>query len=142
MAGMLLGWVAVPLARGADLEKGFRVAMSCSAYAMIRTAEFPETVKVYEDKKPAADALEASRARMGMIWTNRVFFSSSVGAQFYHQIAGRSPSNGEIDDAKGQWMKILNDASESEREAIHAICRTLYEEADTYCAKTRCVEFP
>jgi integrase len=58
-------------------------------------------------------------------------------------LTSRQPlSNGAIDDAKGAWMKILNDATETEREAIHGNCRTLYEEADTYCAKSRCVEFP
>jgi hypothetical protein len=134
--------LACPVA-AADLEKLLRVAMSCSAYAMIRTSEFPETIKVYEEKKPATTALEAERARTGMTWTNRVYYSANfLGAETYRQIYGRYPTNGEIEEAKGTWMKILNDATDTQREAIHANCRILYQDADKYCGKSRCVEIP
>jgi hypothetical protein len=119
------------LAEGSEeLEKQFRIFMSCSAYAVIRTAEFPETISVYKDQKPAVDAGAQERARTGMLWTNRAFFSGRLGGQAFSRLNGRPPSNGELSDARGQWTKLLNDAPVSQREAIHTNCKSIYEKSD------------
>lgn len=125
-----------------ESERRFRIAVSCAAYALIRTGDYPETVKVYQERKPANDQVEQERARTGMLWTNRVHFARSLGSNLFEQAAGRHPTNSEMSDAVAKWVKLINDATSLQREAIHTNCKPLYDQGDVYCATELCVAKP
>lgn len=123
------------------IEKNIRVSMSCAAYAMIRTADFPETLNVFINKKPAKSALELEKAKTGMMWTNRSFYSGDIlGAKYLYALYDRTILNGDIISERTKWVKLLNDASEAQREAIHTNCLPIYQNADRYCLTHECVD--
>ncbi len=49
----------------------FAVPMSCAAVALIRGAEYPETIRVYDGGYEARSAAEADRALLGLSWRHR-----------------------------------------------------------------------
>jgi len=126
-----------------DTEKDFRVAMSCSAFALLQTANFPETVDVYMKGTPAKDATAQKRARTGLDWTNRGDFTMRMmGSVSFKAINGRNATNGDLLRARSEWVNVLQTATESEREAIGKNCAPVFKWADDYCSKQLCISKP
>ena len=126
-----------------ELEKRLRITMSCSAYASVRTSEYPEAHKVYVQKQTPNNQEEADKARQGLIWTNRAFYASAaLAAPVWKEIHGRMPTNGELNKERAPWLKTLIDIDEHSREMIGANCTPLFDQADKVCSKKKCVARP
>ena len=132
---IMFGIGAVLMSEGvaADLDKDVRVALSCAAYARIRTSEFPATVKIFQRKQTASSDRELAEAVQGAIWTNRVDRASAIGASKLREQTGQVPTRGEINRQRAEWEKLLLDQP-SAQTAIYANCQPLYSMIDTWCS--------
>lgn len=145
LVGLLIAGSIVPTGPAAAQDAGLRlrVSLSCAAYALSRTGEYPETIRVYQEGKEARTQEEAGRALAGLRWTNRAFFSRhGFAAEAWEDLHGSAPTHGELRTEVGKWLELLNEADRSQRESIHANCRQLFEYADEVCAKRKCVALP
>lgn len=114
---------------------------SCSAYAFIRTADFPATVKLRQKGGDTLTDLEKKEADEGLKWVLRGFFADKMTAQSWRELYKVRPTNGDISSSKADWVKLLNDASPLQREAIGSNCRPLFQHADKYCNKKKCISY-
>jgi hypothetical protein len=98
-----------------DNEAYLRYLFSCAAYAYVRTGE--------------RDQLKEQITK----WENRGYMASREAAITWKISRHSIPTNGDISKSKAEWVRILNDMTDLQREGIGANCRQIFEYADIYC---------
>jgi hypothetical protein len=126
----------------AEPEDIMQSAIWCNAYALIQTRDYPETVKVYEEHKPPANAAEQARARTGMTWTNRAYFADQMAAKLFHDARGRPATNGDLSPLRGQAQIQILAFSPSKRKQVAAFCKSIFDAADHFCEGNLCIAKP
>ena len=111
----------------------FGVPMSCAAFALIRSADYPEAVRVYDERHEPRSFEEADRAALGLLWRHRHAFAEEVAATAFRELFGHSPTEEELSDERSRWVRTLM----SNPEAVGANCEALYEVADRSCPTPR-----
>jgi hypothetical protein len=107
--------------------------MSCAALALIRSADYPEAVRVYDEGHEPQSFEEADRAGLGLLWRHRRTFAEEVAVSAFAELYDHPPTDEELSDERSRWVRTLMSYPEPIREAIHANCEALYEEADRSC---------
>jgi hypothetical protein len=111
----------------------FGVPMSCAALALIRSADYPESVWVYDEGREPRSFEEADGAALGLFWRHRRTFAEQVASSAFAELHGRPPTDEELSDERSRWVRKLMSYPEPIRQAIQANCEALYELADRSC---------
>ena len=111
----------------------FGVPMSCAAFALIRSADYPEAVRVYDERHEPRSFEEADRAALGLLWRHRRDFADEVAVAAFRELFDRPPTDAELSDERSRWVRTLMSYPEPMREAIEANCEALYEVAVRPC---------
>lgn len=118
----------------------FGVPMSCAALAMIRGADNPEAVRVYDEGHEPRSFEEADRAALGLLWRHRRTFSEDEAIRAFADLRGRLPTDEEVSDARSRRVRTLMSDPEPLREAVEDNCEALFEIADRSCPAPRRVK--
>ena len=70
----------------------FGVPMSCAAFALIRSADYPEAVRVYDERHEPRSFEEADRAALGLLWRHRACVRGG-GGEPAHSGVVRAPAD-------------------------------------------------
>jgi hypothetical protein len=81
---------------------GIGVPMSCAAFAHIRGAEFPKTMRVYDEGHTPRSITEAHRAALGLGWQDRVEFAETSASVAFNELRGRLPTEAEMNDERSR----------------------------------------
>ena len=111
----------------------YHVPMSCAALALIRGADYPEVVRVYDEGHEPRDFAEADRAGLGLMWRHRQQFAEDVAVQAFKELYGKPPSEDELRAERSKWVHKLMSYPEPLREAVATNCEALFEVADRSC---------
>ena len=85
----------------------YHVPMSCAALALIRGADYPEVVRVYDEGHAPRDFSEADRAGLGLMWRHREQFAEDVAVRAFTELYGRAPSEDELRAERSKWVHKL-----------------------------------
>lgn len=130
----LLLVLASSLAQAEDsLGQRFGVPMSCAAFAVIRSADYPEAVRVYDDGHEPRSFEEADRAALGLLWRHRRTFAEEVAISAFAELHGRPPTDEQLRDERSRSVRALMSYPEPLREAVATNCEALFEVADRSC---------
>jgi hypothetical protein len=108
----------------------FAVPMSCAAVALIRGAEYPETIRVYDEGHEARGAAEADRAVLGLSWRHRREFARKAATQAFTELYDRAPTEDELRNERSRWVHTLMGYSQPLRDAVRWNCQALFDLAD------------
>jgi hypothetical protein len=114
--------------------------MSCAALALIRSADYPEAVWVYDEGHEPRSFEEADHAALGLLWRHRRTFAEGEAIGAFAELHGRPPTDEELSDARSRWVRMLMSEPEPLREAIEDSCEALFEIADRSCPTRRGVK--
>jgi hypothetical protein len=112
--------------------------MPCAAYAAMRAADYPEAVRVYDQRLPPRSYEEADLAALGLLWRHRSEYAAAVAARAASPAPaddlrpGQRPEQ-RTGDERSHWIGRLTDISAAQREAVADSCQSLYDEADRSC---------
>jgi hypothetical protein len=118
----------------------FYVPMSCAALAMIRSADYPEAARVYDEGHEPRSFEETDRAAQGLLWRHRRTFSEDEAIRAFAELHGRPPTDEELSDVQSRSVRTLMSYPEPLREAVEDNCETLFEIADRSCPAPRGVK--
>jgi hypothetical protein len=104
--------------------------MSCAALPLIRSADYSEAVRLYDEGQEPRNFEEADRTALGLLWRHRRAFADGVASSAFAEVYGRPPTHEELSDERSQWVRSLMSHPDPIREAIAANCDALYEVAD------------
>ena len=107
--------------------------MSCAALALIRGADYPDAVRVYDEGQEPRSHAEAERAALGLLWRHRQSFAEDVAVQAFSELFGKPPTADELRNERSRWVHKVMSYPEPLREAIVTNCEALYEVADRSC---------
>jgi hypothetical protein len=111
----------------------FGVPMSCAALALIRSADYPEAARVYDEGEEPRSFEEADRAALGLLWRHRRAFAEEAAISAFAELNGRPPTDEQLSDERSRWVRTLMSYLEPIRQAIEENCEALYEVADRSC---------
>ncbi|MCF7983074.1 MAG: hypothetical protein K9L70_01600 [Thiohalocapsa sp.] len=111
----------------------FDAPTSCAALALIRSADYPEAVRVYEEGHEPLSFEEADAAALGLLWRHRRTFAEDEAIRAFAELHGRSPTDAELSDAQSRWVRMLVSYPQPLREAVEQNCEVLFEIADRSC---------
>ena len=131
--GLLLVLAASLATAGDGLGQRFGVPMSCAAFAVIRSADYPEAVRVYDDGHAPRSFEEADRATLGLLWRHRRTFAEEMAISAYAQLHGRPPTEDQLRDERSRSVRALMSYPQPLREAVATNCEALFEVADRSC---------
>ena len=114
--------------------------MSCAALALIRGADYPEAICVYDEGHEPRSFAEADRAALGLLWRHRQSFAEDVAARAFRELFGEPPTADELRAQRSSWVHKLMSYPEPLRAAIAMNCEVLFEVADRSCPMPRGVE--
>jgi hypothetical protein len=128
-------WASSPAQADDNLGSKARFAgpMSCAAVALIRGAEYPETIRVYDEGHEARSADEADRALLGLSWRHRQQFARHVATEAFIELYGRAPTEDELRDERSRWVHTLMGYPQPLRDAVRDNCEALFEGAEQWC---------
>jgi hypothetical protein len=106
------------------------VPLSCAAWALLRSADYPEAVRVYDEGHEPRSFTEADRALLGLQWRHRQQFAEDLAARAYTALFGSPPTADQLRADRSQWVHKLMSYPKPLREAVAANCDALYELAD------------
>jgi hypothetical protein len=130
----LLLVLASSLAKAEDsLDHRFGVPMFCAAFAAIRSADYPEAVRVYDDGHAPRSFEEADRATLGLLWRHRSTFAEEVAISAFEELHGRPPTDDQLSDERSRSVRALMSYPQPLREAVATNCEALFEVADRSC---------
>jgi len=118
----------------------FGVPMSCGALALIRSADYPEAVRMYDERHEPRSFEEADRAALGLLWRHRRTFAEEEAIRAFAELHERPPTDEELSDARSWWVRTLMSYPEPLREAVEDNCEALFEIADRSCPARRGVK--
>lgn len=110
----------------------FGVPMSCAAFALIRSADYPEAFLVYDERHEPRSFEEADRAALAHFWRHRGDFAEEVAVAAFRELFDRPPTDEELCDERSRWVRSLM----SNPKAVGANCEALYEVADRSCQQS------
>jgi hypothetical protein len=105
----------------------FGAPISCAALALIRSADYPEAVRVYDEGHEPRSFEEADRAALGLLWRHRRTFAEEQAISAFAKLHGRLPTDEELSDARSRWVRTLMSYPEPLREAVEGNCEALFE---------------
>jgi hypothetical protein len=114
--------------------------MSCAALALIRGADYPEAIRVYDEGQEPRSHAEAERAALGLLWRHREQFAEDLAAQAVAELFGKPPTPDELRNERSRWVHKLMSYPEPLRKAVVMNCEALFEVADRSCPMPRSVE--
>ncbi|MGB5736977.1 MAG: hypothetical protein WBM40_21295 [Thiohalocapsa sp.] len=109
--------------------------ISCAAFALIRAADYPEVVRIYDDGYEPRSFEEADRAALGLLWRHRRAFTEQEAINAFAELHGRRPTDVEVSDERSRWVRTLMSYQELQQQAVGMNCEALYEVADRSCPK-------
>jgi hypothetical protein len=92
----LLVFLGSSLAQAEDTlgqQARFGVPMSCAASAPIRSADYHEAVRGYDEGQEPRSFEEADHAALGLLWRHRRTFAEEVAISAFAALHGRSPTD-------------------------------------------------
>jgi hypothetical protein len=136
-AAWLAALLWLPLAASAQprLEQQLTAPepMACAAYAAMRAADYPEAVRVYEERLPPRSYEEADLAALGLLWRHRADFAAAVAEPSVPGLSSPPPPpDGQTDGRIGRDQRLEGSLA-AQRQAIADSCQPLYDEADRSC---------
>ena len=108
----------------------FHVPMSCAAVAHIRSADYPEAIRVHDEGHTPRSAEETERAALGLRWRHRRDFAIETAAAAFTELYGRRPTDDELHDERSRWVHKLMDYPDALRQAVRMNCTGLFNLAD------------
>ena len=114
--------------------------MSCAAIALIRGADYPEAVRVYDEGQEPRSHAEADRSALGLLWRHRQQFAEDVAARAFAELFGKQATEEELGVERTRWVHALMSYPEPLREAVAMNSEALSEVADRSCPTPRGVE--
>jgi hypothetical protein len=137
---LLLGWSSVRADHNLGARARFHVPMSCAALALIRGADYPEVVRVYDEGHKPRTFAEADRAALGLLWRHRQQFAEDVAVLAFNELYGRPPTDDKLRAERSKWVHKLMSYPKLLREAVVMNCEALFEVADRSCPTPRGVQ--
>ena len=113
------------------------VPLSCAAWALIRSADYPEAVRVFDEGHTPRDFAEADRASLGLLWRHRQQLAEDLAARAFTELYGGPPTEQELGNERSRWVQTLMSYPEPLREAVASNCETVFQLADQSCPTPR-----
>jgi hypothetical protein len=109
------------------------VPLSCAALALIRSADYPESVRVYDEGHEPRSFGETDHAAPGLLWRHRRNFAEEEAIRAFVELHGRPPAGEELRDARNRWRRTLMSYPGALRGAVEGSCEALFQIADRSC---------
>jgi hypothetical protein len=107
--------------------------MACAAYAALRAADYPEAIRIYDERLPPRSYQEADLAALGLLWRHRADFAATSEGRSAQRLPGQRLPPDRLIDAQGGWVERLRNYTAAQRQSVADGCQTLYDEADRSC---------
>lgn len=110
------------------------VPLSCAALALIRSADYPEAVRVYDEGHEPQSLGETDHAAPpGLLWRHRRNFAEEEAIRAFVELHRRPPAGEELRNARNRSRRTLMSSPEALLGAVEDSCKALFQIADRSC---------